>query len=278
MGMCFLNRFISIVGTTICVANLIQAQSPAPTSIETSSGVYAVPVSTGVLSQKDPAALAELTSHFAAIGSVPWIGMQGMGTIAYGLNSATSYDATMSALGAQKYRLDAQTPKGQTSTRIERLLGKIQSEAGSIATLTAQTAAGGIFPFELARSAGKLGPTSSLRDQGLTTVGGLQLHRITLERATVGKNPTTNLRNTEAIDLYFDPSTHLLVKSSVLVPLAANRSASVLSVVSYSDYRLVGTTLVPFCFTETIQGEQSRILQLKSVSLNPTFDSGYFTF
>ena len=114
--------------------------------------------------------------------------MQGTGQIVYGSKDPTAYSATLSMIGSDqlrlKFRLDAQTNKGEMSIRIHGQVGKIQGTGGPTQTIPPDTAIAGIFPFGLVRTLHS--PGTSLIDHGLTTVGGVQLHRISVETPSTG--------------------------------------------------------------------------------------------
>lgn len=264
---------------------IAQAQS-TPTSVEHATPTSAlgfdtdvsIPNATGALGRQDAAALKEITEHLAIVGSAPWLGMQGTGQIVYGTKDPTAYSATLSVLGNDRFRLDAQTNKGEMSLRIQGPVGKIQGGGGPSETIPPETAAAGIFPFGLVRTLHFPGRETSLIDHGLTTVGGIQLHRISVETPSIGRDPVTKSRRTIAIDLYFDPTSHLLVKSASSSFVAVGHSAKFLRVVTYGDYRKVGTAMVPFRYTESMDGQQYWALQLSDVQLNPALDTTYFQF
>lgn len=235
-----------------------------------------IPASTGILDQQEAGALAELAGHQTAVGSSTWSGMQATGTIIYAGQNSPAYAATFSSLGSDMYRPDLQTSKGQTSTRIHGLMGKMQGGDMQVSPMDPNAALAGLFPFALLRSTEFQATT--LIDHGLTNIGGVELHRITLERASLGNNPVTKARNTLATDFYFDPTSHLLVKSAAFAPTDSNTRSRSLTVVTYGDYRTVGSSLVPFRYTETIAGQAALTLQLSNVQLNPALNSTYFEF
>ncbi len=257
-----------------------KAQSPAPLTRSTPDGDVTIPVKTGVLGQKDPAAVAEIAAHQAAVGGGPWIGMQGVGKIVYAGNSATPYDATLSNLRSDEFRLDAGTSSGQTSLRIHRLIGKTQASDGTMAALPPETSLSGLFPFEIARMDMSSAAAShiSLLDHGIAAIGNSSFHRITVESPSLGHNPRTGAQQTHVVDLYFDPATHLLVKSVAYDSLSNSRKVNFLFVVTYGDYRSVGNALVPFRFAETMEGDPYWTLQLSTVTLTPTLTSKDFEF
>jgi hypothetical protein len=249
--------------------------TPAPGSLD--AGV-AIPNATGALGKQDAGALREITEHLAIVGSAPWLGMQGTGQVVYGAEDPTAYSATLSMIGSDQFRLDAQTNKGEMSLRIHGPVGKIQGTGGPAETIPPETATAGIFPFGLVRTLHFPARETSLTDLGLTTIGGVQLHRITVETPSVGRDPVTKARRTIAIDLYFDPATHLLAKSASSSFTAVGHSAKFLRVVTYSDYRKVGTAMVPFRYDESMDGQQYWVLKLSDVQLNPSLDATYFQF
>ncbi len=204
--------------------------------------------------------------------------MQGTGQIVYGTKDPTTYDATLSMIGSDRFRLDAQTNKGEMSIRISGRVGKIQGSGASSSTIPPETAAIGIFPFGLVRMAHFPGRETSLIDHGLIAEDGVELHRITVQIASIGRDPATKSRRTIPMDLYFDPTSHLLAKSASSGFIAEGHSARFLRVVTYSDYRKVGTSMVPFRYSESMDGQQYWVLQLSDVQLNPSFDATYFQF
>ena len=251
------------------------AQTAAPGTMATPSIPISTPTPTGVLGHLDPAALSEVVAHRTAVGGLSWAGMQAVGQVSYG-SSTTSYSVTLSNFGDRAFRLDVTTPKGISSTRIYGVMGKQQASDGTTVPITIDNCQAGLFPFELARSVYLQSPSVTLTDGGMSTIDGMTLHRVTLERATLGRNPVTQQRQTVVIDLYFDPSTHLLVKSRV--PVDIGRNVKLISDVTYSDYRLVGVVRITFQFNETIDGQPYRSVQLSAVTIVPTLDSTLFAF
>jgi len=271
-------RFFICIAFTIALAATGYPQIATTSNSSTTIGGIAIPVKTGKLRRIDASALDEVHAHIAAVGATTWGGMQGTGTITYGSQDATAYDAILSNAGGNKFRLDAQTKQGTLSIRIRQFAGKIQDSNMRISTLDPDTASTGIFPFEILRTKAFPSPATSLIDNGLVNIEGIQLHRITYEYGSIGKNSLTHARNTAAIDFYFSPTSHLLVKSSASVLIDGTPRSHFLVVDTYSDYREVGSSMVPFRYTEIIDGQLSRTLQLTNVQLDPTLDSSYFDF
>ncbi len=236
-----------------------------------------IPAATGVLDRKDTEALAEWSSHLGAVGSDPWKGMQGTGKITYGSQEPTAYDASLTNLGGDSFRLDAKTSKGEMSIRIHGHLGKTKN-GDALTPLPSDSSAAGLFPFERARLNRYTGAGTSLVDHGLTLISGTELHRITLETPTLGRNPVTKSQETTATDFYFDPTSHLLVKTANSTLSTVGQRARFLTVITYDDYRRVGNSMIPFRYTETMDGQLYWTLQLSDVKLNPVLDATYFEF
>ena len=267
--------FTCVSGVSSVAQEAAPGAQSATSSATTTGNPTPVPTPTGVLGTLDPAALTEVNTHRAVVGGGSWAGMQAVGQITYGAET-TSYPVTLSNFGDRAFRLDVTTSKGIASTRIYGVVGKQQESDGATTPIAIETSQSGLFPFQLARSVYLQSPSISLTDGGMITVDGIALHRVTLERATMGRNPATKQRRTVVIDLYFDPSTHLLVRSRVPVDIGHN--VKLVSDVTYSDYRLVGIARIPFHFNETIDGQQYRSLQLSVITIVPTLDSTLFAF
>jgi len=272
-----LKQTVLILAVILAFESSSSGQSLPRLTVKQPDGEITIPVASGVLGQKDPGAIVELTNHLKAIGLSPWTGMQGTGEISFG-KDVTSYSATLSNLGDDRFRLDATTKHGAMSIRVHGRAGKVQNGDGPILPIVPDAAALTLFPFELLRSTGFPRNQDSLIDHGLVTVGNVQLHRITLERQTFGRNPVTKSPETVVIDFYFDPNTHLLTKSVILTRITEGRAATFVFVVNYGDYHQVGGSLIPYLYTETMEGEPYWKLQLSNVQLNPSIPSTYFEF
>jgi len=171
------------------------------------------PVTTGVLGRTEALALTEILDHLKVVGAAPWTGMQGTGTIAYG-NDDTTYKATLTIQGSSRFRLDGQASTGALSIRINGRSGKIQEPDGKVFPLLPDTAATGIFQFELPHLSNFPDSASSLIDHGTSVANGQTLHRMTFEAPVVRSQSDTKKPKTIATDLYFDPKTHLLSRSA----------------------------------------------------------------
>lgn len=282
----FKKQIFGVAATVFILSSCSLAANPLSPATQTSSSTNAgglnaqipIPVAIGALGQQDATALQEVVEHLAVVGLAPWAGMQGTGQIVYGSKDLSAYPATLSMFSGNRFRLDAQSDKGEMSLRIHGPVGKIQGSSGVVETIPPDAAAVGIFPFALVRTAHFPGREASLIDHGLINEDGVQLHRMTVEIPSIGRDPVTKSRRTIAIDLYFDPASHLLIKSASSSFIADGHSAKFLRVVTYSDYRKIGTSMIPFHYDESMNGQKYWALQLSDVKLNPAFDPTYFQF
>jgi hypothetical protein len=253
-------------GAVVCIVLLCGNQK---LESQSSSLATPIPTSTNKLGQFDAPALSEVLEHLKVVGTAPWTGMQGTGAITYG-DDKTTYSATLTAIGNTKFRLDAKTATGAFSIRINGRIGNIQEADGKTYPLLPETAASGIFQFQLPRLA-DLQTKSTVIDHGPTKVDGISLHRLTIER------PFSAGQKNIATDLYFDPKTHLLAETANSIWLDGARS-SILRTIIYGDYRQVEGVLIPFRFGQAIDGQKQWTLQLSDVQLNPSIQSAYFSF
>lgn len=256
-----------------CTLALAQSSSPAVFDKDVPS-----PTITEPFGQWDAPALNEIVDHLKVVGTSPWKGLQGTGQITYGVGDTTAYSATFSILGGTGFRLDGQTAKGELSIRINGGHGKIQEADGHLYPLLPNTAKSGIVQFELPRLANFPYPGTSLLDRGLVTIEGRSLHRITYEITTADASEAVKKKNAVVTDLYFDPASHLLIESANSIRIDGAGSADFLRVITYEDYRAVQGSMVPFRFTQTLNGQKQWTLQLSTVQLNPALETPSFEF
>ncbi|WP_188553841.1 hypothetical protein [Edaphobacter dinghuensis] len=259
-----------IIGCT-----LASAQSSSPAVFDKD---VPIPTITEPFGQWDATALNEIVDHLKVVGTSPWSGLQGTGQITYGVEDTTAYSATLSILDGTGFRLDGQTAKGELSIRINGGRGKIQEGDGHLYPLLPNTAKSGIVQFELPRLANFPYSGTSLLDRGLVVIDGRSLHRITYETTTADASEVVRKKNAVITDFYFDPTSHLLIKSANSIRIDGAGNADFLRVISYDDYRSVQGSMVPFRFTQTLNGQKQWTLQLSTVQLNPALETSSFEF
>ena len=117
------------------------------------------------------------------------------------------------------------------------------------------------------------GQTASLLDRGVTSIEGVSLRHLTVEYFAT--NAKAKTKESVATDLYFDPVSQLLVKSASSIRL--NGVSSPFSSGNHiRGLRLVSGSMVPFRFTQTLDGQLQWTLQLMEVELNPAFKPNIF--
>jgi len=162
--------------------------------------------------------------------------------------------------------------------RIHGRIGKVQVGTKPPVGMSPDTAILGIFPFEIAGRAAPQAKNAALLDHGIASNSGQSLHRLTLELSSMSWDSVRKSQAILPVDLYFDPATHLLIKSACYVFIPGGKQIPFLSVVTYGDYRRVGASMVPFLYSETLDGQPYRTVQLSAVQLTPNFPTDYFQF
>lgn len=244
----------------------------------------AVPVATGVFGHVDASASTEILEHLTAVGLSPWQDLSAAGTITYPLSGVDEMDtAAFTILNADSYRLDVQTPQGARSTRIIGGSGATLQPDGSKEFLLPVAAAQGLVAYPQLRIAAFPSSQTSVYDKGMLAVGGTTLHRIAVEHplgnpsASVASSGNPTAPTSVVTDLYFDPTSHLLIKSVASIKLSGLGS-DFIRCTTYDDYRKVGASMIPFHITESLNGQVQWSLQLNTVALNTGLAQTTFTF
>ncbi len=242
-----------------------------------------MPAATGVFGHIDAAALAEVVDQLKAVQVSPWHDMSGTGKITYPLGDSSEVDdAALTILNGDSYRLDVTRTQGSESTRIIGEYGVSNTGDGNRQFLFPATAAQGLLAFPQLRVSTFPTPQTSVYEKGMQVVDGKTLHRLSIEHP-LGK-PSVASSTAEAThapvgivtDLYFDPVSHLLIKSVASIKLSGARS-ELLQCITYGDYRNVDGSLVPFRFEQSLNGQIQWILQLSAVDLNTGVKQTFFT-
>lgn len=225
---------------------------------------------------KDASALRVVADYLKAINIASWQGMQASGTFTDSLGNPDP--ATLTILGDNEFRLDVETPNGERSTRITGPSGETKEAAGKTDVLPPATASAGVFAFPRLFSAAYKSASVSLLDRGMIQVHGVPLHRVTMESPISPNGPPTDSASISVVDLYFDPSTHLLVKSASWEQVNSEDPARYLMVLTYGDYENVQGVLIPCRYQQTMNGQTQWTLQLNAPELHPSVDLSYFRF
>jgi hypothetical protein len=258
----------------------LHAQQNSFTAIHgnTDQGVVS-PRKSPVAGRQDPAALVEVRAYQKAIGLAAWTDMQGTGSITLNTADKGVENTSLSILGQSQYRLDVETSKGTKSTRMNGAVGAVQYEDGHKRPVDATDAGAGLFGFPLLNDSNFPEPRIGLVDNGIVSIDGVPLHRITVEWPWAGDPVDTNGNVlTNVVDFYFNPQTHLLMKTANAVVGSKPSPTRLLRVISYDDYRVVNGMEVPYRYRQTLNGQLMWTLQLNQVQLHIGLASSSFLF
>jgi hypothetical protein len=234
------------------------------------------PAFTGSLGQKDASALQELIDYLKAVNIATWRGMQANGTLTD--SRGANDQATLTILNGNHFRLDVETAKGKRSTRINSSYGKTLEADGKSFFMPPATAKAGLIAFPRLLVSTFPSSDTSFIDRGQLTVDGQMLHRITVEESTFSGKTATNPRDINVTDLYFDASTHLLLKSVSSVQLDSSDRQRYLIAITYGNYQKVQGSLIPYSYSQSLNGQRQWSFQLNEANLQPSVDTSYFQF
>ncbi len=258
-------------------------QNPFTQIIGNTDQGIVLPQKTALLPRQDVGALAEIRAYRSAVSLGSWIDMQGTGELPSTAPDSTGgrnpENATLWIRAHHGYRLDIQKPKGTSSLRMDGAYGAVQHADGQVRSMDARDAVAGLVAFPALMDVSFPASNVMLIDQGLATVDGAALHRITVEKPWPG-NPVDAEGNplTTVTDLYFNAQTHLLMKSALGILGSQPSPEHLLQVITYGSYSVVNGILVPYLYRETLNGQILWTLQLDKIHLNQGLSDSEFHF
>lgn len=227
------------------------------------------------LGQKDGAAVQLVVNFLTVINVGQITGMQATGALT---DSFSSNPATLTIQDGNAFRLDIDTSAGQRSTRIHGRVGATREIDGKKHSLAFVNASSGLFVTPMLLSSVIAATAVSVLDQGSLTLGGANLHRISVAFAANAASSVTTVDKVSVIDLYFDPSSHLLQKSAIFTQLDPLDRERYLQVTTYGNYKAVSGVFLPFSLSATLNGQQQWSLAISELNLNPTVPTAFFSF
>lgn len=233
------------------------------------------PVITGVLGVKQQAAFTEINAHIQAVSSSGWQDLEGTGTVTF--PEGDVHSASLYLLQSTYSRLDMVMDSGTRSLRLTSALGSFQDERGNQGTLLPGTSGAGIVAFPRLWFDASTSALTSVYDQGSYVGTGQSLHRITLEYPLFSSNSTSG-GPTGATDLYFDPTTHLLIYSVDALSFSGSPNQIFTRVTSYSAYQAFNGILLPSTIGQFLNGQLEWMLQLSQVTTNTNPSVSTFSF
>lgn len=274
-------RWSIILGVIAACGSSALGQFDATRILGTVDNDLPIPVATHVAARIDPAALQVIADHFQAVGAKPWFGMQAQGTLTYADAEGSPRNAELLIDGQDAFRLDISGPNGAVSTIIRGKHGISKGSDGAIHGMPSSTAQLGLIQFPMARRESFMNSPLSLIERGVLDVEGTTLHRVSMEfmpTKKVANAPATNVDPPQVIDFYFDPKSHLLLKTVSVVRLEGQAMQNFIRVITYSDYRETDKTLIPYRMDESLNGEPEWSLQLAQVQLTSKSNQNDFDF
>ena len=221
----------------------------------------------------DTAALGEVLSFVATTGVTGWLGLTAHGTMTFA-GDPVLYPATLSLLGSDKCRLDVSKPLGLESTIYSGSQGLFVSATNERSVVSSDVSVAGLLAFPRLLSADYPLKHSLVSDGGVVSIGGIQLHRVTLD------DPSTDGLGSpwKTSDLYFDPTNGTLVQSASFSHLRSSDAAMYMIATTYEDYRRIGAISLPYRFQNKLNGQPQWTLQLTDVDLHALPNLSLFTF
>lgn len=212
----------------------------------------------------DATALEELQAYAKAVGSLAWQGMQASGTSLYA-DRTDSLPTTLSMLPGHRVRLAVTTSAGDDVTVVNGEHGYMKSAGGKAIKLPVNTTFGAFAPFDLPGLIALHSEGYAILDLGTVVLDGETLHRISIQADLHNADGADSPDKRSAFDFYFDPATHLLKKSAVMVTIPGAGLHRFLRVLTYSSYQKSGLVLVPASLSETLDGRAIWSLQLTTI-------------
>jgi len=236
---------------------------------------FPLPPISGLLGEKDPAAVAELTAYDRATSSSGWQDFQAAGTLTY--PAGDSHAAELYLSGSNSARLDVTMNSGTRSLRIGKATGLFQDERGNEGSLSPATSRVGIVAFPRIWISALRSEDISLYDQGTYSKTGRPLHRITMEYPLASHHEHGPVP-TVATDLYFDPATNLLLYSVDAVAFKESPGKIFTRTTQYSNYQPFNGVEIPSEIQQMLDDQPQWTLQLNQVNTNENPPDSTFSF
>ena len=221
----------------------------------------------------DPGALQQFVEFVKASGVAGWKGMTAQGTISYS-GGTQSFPARLYLRDSTATRLDVDRSDGTDSIILSGNLGVFRGSDKKRFPFSSDFAQLGIATFSRILSPDYPTINSILTDRGIVAIGGASLHRISLD------DPATDVTGSawKTIDLYFDPTTNYLSKSTSFLRLSSADAALYMVSISYEDYRKDGIAILPHRIVYSLNGNVNWTLQLDTIDLSSIPALSSFSF
>ena len=264
-----------ILASLACCTCTAQQTSSVTAAPNTSLAAVTDPVATvGVATD----ALILLAQYQAAVGGVDLTTLQGTGTIRLP-GSTVPLPASLVILGSSFLRIKISNADRLTGFAARGQLYKSYYVDGTTAIDAMGTGPASISAFQLLSTKDVMSKLLSLSKDTATDATGKKYDRLRARHAffVPAGGKLTSAAKTAAVDYYFDPSTHYLIKSVTTVQVTGILNPIPIET-SYSDYRMAGLSRVPFKISLVLNGQPDWILTLTDVKLSTTLDPSRTAF
>ena len=256
-------------------AQAAAAQTSSTDSSSLQGLILPSPIKTGILGSKTPQALSEITALIQAASLGTLKDLQATGTMTF--PGGDTHPASLCLSGSGYTRLDITMASGTRSVRLRGPSGVYQSETGSRGFLPPATAMAGVLALPRIWADAVAGARISLFDGGTYPVQGKSLHRISIEYPLQSGDPISPTPSV-ATDLYFDPTTHLLLYSVDVVMLSEAHNQAFTRITGYSSYQVLSGIVVPTSIQQSINGQLQWTLSIAQLTLNTNPPASTFSF
>lgn len=228
----------------------------------------------------DDKAIQELQAYSLAVGGGGnGIRFTARAKLTYAANPDEVLDATLWIAPQNMARIDVAKSSGHDILIYNGKHGSVTYATGKKQLLFAESAAAGFAPFDLPLSALSAPQRYSIIDKGLITCDNTVLHRVSLEIPLPAHEMTSGAKGRQAvIDFYFDPSSHMLMKSASMIAINGSSKLQLFRVTKYASYRRSGGISIPTDISESVNGQAIWAMNISEIDTTSESPSKNFLF
>jgi hypothetical protein len=222
----------------------------------------------------DPQALNLITASIGAMGGAQGTAVQDFtatGNVTYyWAGKEENGTATVRGKGLNELRFDSVLANGTRSWAVNAGSGSLRDTNGKITPIPfhdAITLGSLIFPFARLQAL-STDSSASLSYGGTSSVENQSFEHVGVHKNVFATDPDGSGNRLMDADLYFDPTTHLLVGIHDQTHPTRSMTVNVPHAIYFSDYRAVSGVMVPFNVSEYVGGQKVWTLQLSDVNFN----------
>lgn len=240
---------------------------------------FTAPMAQGEPGKTDQAAMAEIEACARASALPAKTSLEIKGTM-LAANGGREDQVMLVIEGEGQMRMDIRNSEG--GQRGIRMIGRSGMIVGAAPTPRPVTVTEFGDPLMMAANLKSIAanPAAAVVDNGVLSVGGKRMHEVTVTQFPVvaARDSARRFMRGSALSLYFDPETHLLLKSVLVNRSLTNAALEYLQVTSYDDYKQAGSIMTPSRYVETVNGQQVMVLNATDVSLSSPHGIEYYRY